>query len=378
MKTSVIRRLPVLGGIAIIGVVLNHAASWGHYAMFLWADRYRPVTAPNWDQIGSLPYYILFVLKQLPIFAVPAFIFIAGYFIAYSVQGDEKKVRWKVVKARLTYLIIPYLIWSILVFIRDFILSGTLQTPLSYLVTLLTGGAVGIYYFVPLLCLLYLFSPILVYLAKANFKLLLISTIILQFGLVVFNNFSYSKYLNLVDGNNPILDQLWVYNPSWSPAWHVFYFVLGIGLGLYLPTFTKYLNRYQPILFIVLPLAAILNIIESDFLLRVTLNHWGAYLGRLSYHIYATAFILFFLSLETIPNSKVLSYVNGKSYGIFLTHVIVIGTVAKIIYNFLPGFLAYAIIITIILFILGLALPLILMEVVRKSPARRSYRYLFG
>lgn len=378
MKTSVIRRLPILGGIAIIGVVLNHAASWGHYAMFLWADRYRPVTAPNWDQIGSLSYYILLVLKQLPVFAVPTFIFIAGFFIAYSVRGDEKKVSWKVIKSRLIYLILPYLIWSIVIFIRDFIISGTLQTPLKYLITLLTGGAVGVYYFIPLLCLLYLFSPFLVSLAKVNYKLLLISSVILQFSLVVYNSFSYFKYLNLVNGDIPFLNQLWVYNPSWSPVWHVFYFVLGIGVKLYLPTFTKYLNRYKLFICIAVPLAAILNIAESDVLLQVTLNHWGAYLGYLSYHIYATAVILFFISLETIPNSKTLSYINGKSYGIFLTHVIFIATITSIIYNFLPGFLAYAVILTIFLFILGLGLPLLLMEVIARSPARGSYRYLFG
>lgn len=378
MKTSVIRRLPIIGGLAIIGVVLNHAASWGHYAMFLWADRYRPVAAPNWDQIGSLPYYGLFVIKQLPVFAVPVFIFIAGYFIAYSVRGDDKQVSWKVVKTRLIYLIIPYLIWSIVIFIRDFIISDTLRSPLWYLTSLLTGEAVGIYYFVPLLCLLYIFSPILVYLAKANYRLLLISTLILQFGLVIFNSFSYFHYFNLVDGDIPFLNQLWIFFPSWSPAWHVFYFVLGIGLSLYLSTFTKFLNRYKLVIFIALPLAAILNIVESDVLLRVSLNNWGAYLGHLSYHIYATGVILFFLSLETFPNYKTLGYINGKSYGIFLTHVIVIGTVASLIYNFLPWLLAYAMLVSILLFILGIGLPLILMEIIARSPARRSYRYLFG
>jgi surface polysaccharide O-acyltransferase-like enzyme len=141
MKTSVIKRLPLLSGVAIIAIVVNHAASWGHYAMFLWADRYRPVSVPNWDQIGSIPYYVLMVLKQLPVFSVPAFIFISGFFIAYSVRGNQRTVSYKLVRNRLVYLIIPYLIWSITIFARDSLFRGEKNPPLWYLSTLLIGKA---------------------------------------------------------------------------------------------------------------------------------------------------------------------------------------------------------------------------------------------
>jgi hypothetical protein len=378
MKTSVIKRLPLLSGVAIIAIVVNHAASWGHYAMFLWADRYRPVSVPNWDQIGSIPYYVLMVLKQLPVFSVPAFIFISGFFIAYSVRGNQRTVSYKLVRNRLVYLIIPYLIWSITIFARDSLFRGEKNPPLWYLSTLLIGKADGIYYFVPLLCLFYLLSPLLVSLAKFNYKRLLIISFLIQFGAVILNSLHYLEYLNLVAGKIPLLDQLWIYVPSFSPVWHLFYFVLGIGLGLYFRAFMEVLNQFKAVVFIALPITAILNIVESDILLRVSLSNWGAYLGTLSFHLYAITFIFSFLLAEAIPNSKMLLYPSNKTYGIFLIHVIVIGTASSIIISFLPGILAHLLIFVPLLFVLGLAVPLFMMESVTRSPVRRYYRYLFG
>lgn len=378
MSTSIIKRLPLLSGLAIIAIVVNHAASWGHYAMFLWVDRYRPVTAPNWDQIGTVPYYVLFVFKQLPVFSVPAFIFVSGFFIAYSVRGNEKTVSWKVLKTRLTYLIIPYLIWSVTIFVRDYFLSGTIYTPAQYLSALLTGKATGIYYFVPLLCSFYLLSPILVSYAKTNYKRLLIVSILLQFGAVTLNNLNYLRYFHLIGGDIPGLNLLWVYFPSWFPIWHIFYFVLGIGFGLFLPKFIEFVNRFKTFFIVALPLTALFNIIESDILLRVSLSNWGAYLGTFSFHLYATTFLFFFLSVGNIPNSKVLLYPSNKTYGIFLLHTIIIGTVSSLIVNFLPGIMAYLVIFVPVLFIFGLGVPLLMMEFVARSPIRRYYKYLFG
>ena len=65
------KRLLTLSGLAILIVVLNHAAGYGQIALFLWADRYLPVSVPNWGALGSFLHYVLIAVRSLGSFAVP-------------------------------------------------------------------------------------------------------------------------------------------------------------------------------------------------------------------------------------------------------------------------------------------------------------------
>jgi hypothetical protein len=74
-----IKRLLYMNGLATIAVILFHASGWGFIAMFFWADQYRTVASPNFDLIGSLPYFALRVIEQIVSFGVPAFLFVSGF-----------------------------------------------------------------------------------------------------------------------------------------------------------------------------------------------------------------------------------------------------------------------------------------------------------
>src|SRR4030067_856292 len=111
-------------------------------------------------------------------------------------------------------------------FAREYLARGIINSPSWYLIALVTGKANGIFYFVPLLCLLYLLSPVLVYFGKIHYKFLLIVAIFIQLGAVLLDSLHYLEYLNIVKWKIPALDQLWIYVPSLSPVWHIFYFVL--------------------------------------------------------------------------------------------------------------------------------------------------------
>ena len=78
----ILRRLLILNGLAIIGVILFHAAGWGFVAIFAWSDRYMPVMETVSDQRGSAPYNALRLVEQLVVFSIPAFLFVSGFFIA--------------------------------------------------------------------------------------------------------------------------------------------------------------------------------------------------------------------------------------------------------------------------------------------------------
>ena len=133
------RRLPVLRGLAILAVVCNHAVGWGYIAMFWWTPRYRDVVSvPNYDRLGSLPYYGLLVVQQLALFSVPAFLFMSGFFVAYAARASSPTLSWKVTRKRITDLLWPYLVWSLVIFVGD-ALQGQKYTLVEYVGRLAVG-----------------------------------------------------------------------------------------------------------------------------------------------------------------------------------------------------------------------------------------------
>ncbi len=108
------KKLLSINGISIAAVILYHAAGWVFIAMFWWTDRYRNVTVPNFDLLGSPEYYLLRFIEQLVIFAIPAFLFVSGYFIAFSTAKDQPAPSWQTIFSRIKSLLIPFLIWSLI------------------------------------------------------------------------------------------------------------------------------------------------------------------------------------------------------------------------------------------------------------------------
>ena len=162
------KQIPILRGLAILAVVLYHCAAWGHTAMFFFAHRFRQVESPNFDQFGSLTYYILLAIERLAWFSVPAFLFVAGFSMAYSAAGDRVATSWKTVRARIGHILWPYLIWSLVVFLGDGFFLRITYSPAEYLRRLVTGEAVDLYYFVILLLQFYIMSPPITRLAKTR------------------------------------------------------------------------------------------------------------------------------------------------------------------------------------------------------------------
>ncbi|MBP7689726.1 MAG: acyltransferase family protein, partial [Thermoflexales bacterium] len=142
------RRVSLLMGVAILAVVLTHAASRGQIALIEWHGAYSTAAASEAELLDTPAYWFLAVLRQLTSFAVPAFLFCSGFFVSYAARGPKGKFTWKMVRARLTDMLIPYVIWSLVWFGLD-ALRGTVYSPLEYIVHLLTGQADGgSYYFI--------------------------------------------------------------------------------------------------------------------------------------------------------------------------------------------------------------------------------------
>jgi peptidoglycan/LPS O-acetylase OafA/YrhL len=363
------RRLLLLNGLAILVVVGAHAAGWGYIAMFQWADRYRPVAAPNYDQVGSLSYYLLVAIKCLASPAVPAFLFVSGYFLAYAAQGQRSAPGWKMVRMRLQNILVPYLIWSVVIFVGD-ALQSVVYTPRQYLSRLALGGAHPAYYYVVLICQFYLLSPWVVPAVRSHPRSLLLASALLQLATLSL------RYLGLFGVDVAALERA---TDLLFPMYALF-FVSGAALGLNLQPLKQWLIKAKWYLLIAVLVLAALNIAESELVYRCTGVRRGATPSTIPASLYAAAFILCWLAFSqvSLPFSKTLYQLGRAAFGIYLLHPKVMEFVARAVQKFVPLMLAYQLAFQPVLVVLATAGPLLLMSLVARSPARKAYRYLFG
>ncbi|MBN1179502.1 MAG: acyltransferase [Anaerolineae bacterium] len=362
--------MPLLRGLAILAVVLNHAAGHGYTAMFWWAHRYRDVVSPNFDQMGSWPYYGLVAVQQLTLFSVPAFLFISGFFVAYAARGDRATLSWKIVRTRVLGLLWPYLIWSLLIFLVE-AAEGETRSALDYAISLLLGHAVGAYFFIPLLVQLYLLAPFLVPLARERGRALIVGAGVVQ---VVFVGLLYQRYFG---GSLPALPD----DTPWALVWWAVYFPMGIVCGLHIKAWKAWLQRARYALLVATIVLGIGSIFEAEWLTAVTgAFDWPHATFKLSSMLYAVAFILCFLAFEphAMPCSRQVEQIGAMSFGIYLLHPKVMELSARAIYHLAPGLLGYQAVFQAIIVLLSIGLPILAMKWAARTPLRKVYRYFFG
>lgn len=371
------KRVFLLMGTATLAVIVSHTAGFGQVALLEWRDRYRPVTEPSFNPFGSPQYYVLLCVRQLIVWCVPAFLFVSGFFVAYAARGTRGAYTWKMAGGRVTGLFFPYFFWCCVWFILD-AFRGITFTPIEYFTKLVTGTAdnYGSYFFVIVLAQLYLLSPLLVPMAKARPRLLLLALALLQaatLGLQYWTHFA---------SRSPALTAIVrATSPSWLLFDWAFFFPLGLVCGLEVACFRRWLDRYRPVILpatIVLGLAAI---VEPEAIYRLAGVDWRWSPYTISAACYSVGFILCFLAFDQvpIPLQRAIQQIGQKSYAIYLIHLRAIHLVARLIYGFLPALLAYQVtILGSILFASGLIIPLMIIATVAKSPARRYYRFIFG
>lgn len=365
------KKLMLLNGLAIFAVVCNHASGWGFTDMFWWANRYRAVSVPNYDMVGTLPYYFLSIVQQLALFSVPAFLFTTGFFVAYAARSEKSGLSWKMILTRLTNLLVPYMIWSAFIFASDQFL-GRRYSIEEFLVRLVTGRLIDAYFFIPVLFELYLLSPFVVHLAKKNWKLLLLVAGLLQGAAVSLRYWNFFSPVEKLPA--PILYGLDRFFGSWGV-----YFVLGVILSIHMVEFKQWLEQNKTWLLAGLVIFGIGVIVESDVVSQLTGRQWVGP-GLLTANLYSIAFIFVFLAFEsfTLPSPELFKLLAKNSFGIYLIHTLILEFVAKLIYHFTPLLLSSQIIFLLLLIGFGIGLPVAFMLVVANSPARISYRYLFG
>ena len=351
------RTIPLLSGLAILVVLLNHV-TW-HIL--------RDYTPGMANLLPALPYIIL---DQIGKFAVPAFVFTSGYFIAYTTSDGRKDLKWSVVQARLLGLIWPWLIWTAIFSLMQVLNNIQLDWKI-----ILSNFFIQ-YYFIPLLLEYYLLAMIVVPLAKTHMRELLLGAAILQLALIaVF----YAR----------------VYLPSFPPEWYpyvdigpvrdlrfVFFFPLGIAAGMHLRELRNWLISLKAAMPYLIIFFFVLQSIEAAaaFSMGPQFFPIGADQTRLSSALFALSVLLTFSLYERIPMPfhKFITFAGANTFGYYLSHYIILGALDRVLMMVVPWLGAVDWLQLPVLFAGLLAISTGMMEAVKRLPVKRFYRYVFG
>jgi membrane-bound acyltransferase YfiQ involved in biofilm formation len=346
------RQFPALSGLAIVLMVLNHAISLSAGA----AQRLGYVLPEG--VVGAA----LRVLRDLGVFAVPVFLFIAGAFVAYAARGDPPALTRSFVTRSLTHILIPYLIWSLAFYVLVYLRYGESNSLFGYVKNLLTGYP---FHFVPLLALCYLLSPLFVRAARRHAWLLLLVIGLYQLLLI---GIIHKGALGVVFP--PAMRVLAPPILGRTLAEWAIYFPLGLVYGLNARQMTPWLQRWRWVLMVAAVAFFVLGELHYSNVINFQLAKFLAPIPLV--------LVLPTVQRNAIPLVKQLEAVGRRSYGVYLTHLFVLDLSLLLIETLIPGLLGFQALVVLILLPLGLLVPLAIMNGFARLPTRGVYRYIFG
>lgn len=346
------RHFPALRGIAILLVIINHSVTLG-----LQFAKNQGISVPLWQK------YILIPVKELGIFAVPLFLFLAASYFVYAAQGKNLKEMFRLVPNNLMYIALPYLIWSLLFYVVEYILFGRVQDAFGYAKSLIVGYPNN---FVPLLFFFTLLAPLLIWISRRAAWLVFLFFVSYQAFLVV---------LLRPDLFGEII-------PEWAgifalpiirlpiALWGIFY-PLGIIYGLNSEIFKKLVSKVSVIVLL-------MTIIMFGLAVSTQLGFANFPIIEIIVPLFGLLGLLV-INRNQIPTARFFERLGKRSYGLYLINLIVINTLYILLIAIgLEKILSYQIPIVLVIGTITLILPLLIMESIEKKAGRVFYRVLFG
>ncbi len=365
-------KLLFLNGVAIIFAVYHHAIYWAITAIFYWNDRFVSNINSQTLLTANPASLFLRITDEIAGVAVPIFLFVSGYFYAFSTNQKPFKQNIQTIYKRLIYLIPPYLLWStITVLFR--ILEGNDYTAGKLVRVYLMGEADGPFYYVPLIIKLILLSPLLIRMLNKTPYIILGGSFLLQF---LSSIFWYFSTMNL-----PVPEWLsyFAFLKNGYLASHLFWFVLGMLIFIKRDGLLKVIRRYRFILVSILLFFIILSQLEIQSLMNFSQKNWinsqASFITKLVYSLFILAVIGFIDNLKTSPN---IQFIGTKSYGIYLSHILVIEICSRLIYHVIPFLLGQTLFFLGILVVVGIGIPLVMMSIWNRFPIKQFYSYVWG
>jgi surface polysaccharide O-acyltransferase-like enzyme len=300
----------------------------------------------------------LSLLQALGVFAVPVFLFISGTFVCYAARGEPPRLTSRFLIGSLGHILWPYLLWSGVFYLVVFLQSGESYTLRGYVKNLLVGYP---FHFIPLLMLFYLLSPLLVRIGRRRGSTLIAVLAAYQILLLAL------LHTSLLPGWMKVLVP-----PALGRVlsdWAV-YFPLGLVYGLHMKAMLPRLRRARWLLAAAAVVAFILGFLHFNRVVDLPL---AGYLAQPAFVMLLPVF-----DRGSIPLVGRLEAIGKRSYGLYLTHLLVLDLALWGIGAFMPALFTWRLSLLPFLLAIGLCLPLLAMSALARSPARAIYRYLFG
>ena len=347
------RQLGALSGLSILLILVNHTIE---LALSL-------SVRSGYPPLSGWQHYLLTFLQGLGVFAVPTFLFISGSFVAYAAQGDPPHLPRKFMVSSLRHILLPYVIWSLVFYIFVYFLLDVQISVLGYIKNLIVGSP---FHFVPLLVFWYLLSPLLVRYGKTRYAVVFLCLVAL-FQLMLLNilrpgilGFHFPGWMDSLAP--PVLR-------TTLAEWAI-YFPMGLVFGL---NAAKVLPWSRRLAWLFGGLTVVVFLVGLLAALQIIHAPLARYLCPLPFILMLPG-----IKRESIPLARKLERVGRRTYGIYLTHQIVIYVVAEILLGLLPALAGLPMLLSLLLFIAALEVPLLVMEAIARGPAKQAYRYVFG
>jgi len=346
------RQFVAFSGLAMVLIVLNHSIQMGMEATL----------AAGYAIPGGWARFLLTILQGLGVFAVPIFLFISGAFVAYAAKGTSRlsvKFVWNSVR----HILWPYLVWSVLFYALIYLHGGQVFSIVGYLKNLATGYP---FHFVPLLILFYIASPVLIPAAKRHPWLLLGAIGGYQLLLIAIRHpdaLSVSLPRSASVLNPPVVGGTF-------SDWGV-YFPLGIVFSLHASSLRSRLKQVKWASLLAALALFVLGLLHAT---EAANAPWARYFAPVP-----LIFVIPVTQRGSIPAVQQLERVGKRSYGLYLTHLFVLDLLLLVIGQFARQLFAYQYLLLPLLFVVGLAIPLLVMsDMAQRKPTRKVYRYVFG
>ncbi len=285
-------------GLAIIAVVAIHAIPWRCY----------------WD-------FRILVYRQLLDFAVPAFIFISGYWSSKKPLQSLEDYKTFLMR-RLSRVLTPYLFWSFIFLGHTAIKNDDINVQ-KMVFKLLAGGASYHFYFIIMIAQFYMMTPILQYISRRRYGNELIFVLN-----IVYLSFLYNLRLH----NHWLAEYPYYLVHTPFLGWTVFY-QIGLWVG---NNDNKILISKNERLFILpaILVSLLLAGIESINILSKYNNlDLAVCVLKYSSFLYSICIILGFILIREYFKywPKFLTTIGNYSFGIYLIHTIILNRIVNII-----------------------------------------------
>ena len=305
------RKVQLLRGLAILAVLVGHAALWAIEPLA--PARGVPLALEPWP---LWQYHFLGAAAELSYFAVPAFFFGAGLFASYAIHEPGLHENAAFLGARVKGLLRPLLFWSVVSFGVTWALG--IPSMSAYLLNRLALGQIEWGYFFPLAVLqMYLLAPLLVDQARRRPVRLLVVAFAVQ-GLAL-----AARMAGSVWGFLETVPTLGAGAGNYALWRWLAYIACGVVAGLHSTAIERFLSPRRHRLAGLALVSAGLMLAEGRLLAEgLDEPGWIASQIRPGAVLYALSCLALFFSvtISPTPATRFIESAGGVSFGLLLLH----------------------------------------------------------